>query len=74
MLHIPVSACRLVVIRWSFGKIYLYGTAGLQALARWGWLHEIVINSGPTMSPYWMEENSITMQALVIAPYTCYRV
>jgi stage V sporulation protein R len=55
----------LLYRHWSFGKRFaqyegVYRT-GLQGLA-----YEIVINSNPCMS-YVMEENSATMQALVIA-------
>lgn len=50
---------------WSFGKHYLQQAysyrKGLQGLA-----YEIVINSSPCIS-YLMEENSMTMQTLVIA-------
>ncbi len=55
---------------WSFGKQFarneaLY-RAGMQGLA-----YEIVINSNPVIS-YIMEENTATMQALVIA-HAAYR-
>src|SRR3712207_9532821 len=50
---------------WSFGKHFAQHEAvyrkGLRALA-----YEIVINSSPCIS-YIMEENTATMQALVIA-------
>src|SRR6201984_2217198 len=50
---------------WSFGKHFAYQQAsyrkGLMGLA-----YEIVINSSPCIS-YLMEENTATMQALVIA-------
>jgi len=50
---------------WSFGKQFAYQEAfyrkGLQGLA-----YEIVINSSPCIS-YLMEENTATMQTLVIA-------
>ena len=50
---------------WSFGKHFAHHESGyrkgMRALA-----YEIVINSDPCIS-YIMEENSITMQALVIA-------
>jgi stage V sporulation protein R len=50
---------------WSFGKHFARNkqmySAGMQGLA-----YEIVINSDPTIS-YLMEENTMTMQALVIA-------
>src|SRR3982075_3262078 len=51
---------------WSFGKQFAYHEAsyrkGLMGLA-----YEIVINSSPCIS-YLMEENTATMQTLVIAP------
>src|SRR6201992_1368801 len=50
---------------WSFGKRFAYNEAlyrkGLQGLA-----YEIVINSNPCLC-YIMEENSMTMQTLVMA-------
>lgn len=50
---------------WSFGKTFAreshYYTKGMSALA-----YEIVINSNPCIS-YLMEENSMTMQTLVVA-------
>ena len=55
----------LMYEHWSFGKHFLQQEAsyrkGYQGLA-----YEIVINSSPCIS-YLMEENSMTMQALVIA-------
>ena len=55
----------LMYRHWSFGKRFAREEAlyrhGLQGLA-----YEIVINSSPCIS-YIMEENSMTMQALVIA-------
>ena len=55
----------LMYNHWSFGKHYLQQTysyrKGYQGLA-----YEIVINSNPCIS-YLMEENSMTMQTLVIA-------
>src|SRR5690242_13273862 len=55
----------LMYKHWSFGKRFAYHETlyrkGLQGLA-----YEIVINSNPCIS-YIMEENSMTMQALVIA-------
>ncbi len=55
----------LMYKHWSFGKLFareetLYRT-GMQGLA-----YEIVINSSPCIS-YLMEDNSMTMQTLVIA-------
>jgi stage V sporulation protein R len=55
----------LMYKHWSFGKRFAYHETlyrkGLQGLA-----YEIVINSNPCIS-YIMEENSMTMQTLVIA-------
>ena len=55
----------LLYNHWSFGKHFVrqshYYRKGYQGLA-----YEIVINSSPCIS-YLMEENSMTMQALVIA-------
>jgi spore cortex formation protein SpoVR/YcgB (stage V sporulation) len=55
----------LMYRHWSFGKRFAYHETlyrkGLQGLA-----YEIVINSNPCIS-YVMEENSMTMQTLVIA-------
>ncbi len=54
---------------WSFGKAFLstekHYRRGLMGLA-----YEIVINSNPCIA-YLMEENTLTMQALVIA-HACY--
>lgn len=54
---------------WSWGKSFVQNEhsyrKGLQGLA-----YEIVINSNPCIS-YLMEENSMTMQALVIAHAAC---
>ncbi|MFJ1299664.1 SpoVR family protein [Pseudomonadota bacterium AL_CKDN230030165-1A_HGKHYDSX7] len=54
---------------WSYGKEFIrneqYYRKGMQGLA-----YEIVINSNPCIS-YLMEENSMAMQALVIA-HACY--
>lgn len=59
----------LMYHHWSFGKHYLQQTysyrKGYQGLA-----YEIVINSNPCIS-YLMEENSMTMQTLVVA-HACY--
>src|SRR5207237_9172993 len=55
----------LMYRHWSFGKRFAYHETlyrkGLQGLA-----YEIVINSNPCIS-YVMEENSMTMQTLVMA-------
>ncbi|MCZ4280783.1 SpoVR family protein [Kiloniella laminariae] len=55
----------LMYNHWSFGKSFVrdefYYRKGMRGLA-----YEIVINSSPCIS-YVMEENSMTMQALVIA-------
>ncbi len=55
----------LMYSHWSFGKIFAreqhYYEKGMQGLA-----YEIVINADPCIS-FLMEENSMTMQALVIA-------
>src|SRR5690242_13186931 len=59
------SGLPLMYRHWSFGKRFARDEAlyrkGYQGLA-----YEIVINSSPCIS-YIMEENSMTMQALVIA-------
>ena len=54
---------------WSFGKQFVQVERGYQSGAM-GLAYEIVINSDPCIS-YLMEENSMTMQALVIA-HACY--
>jgi len=54
---------------WSFGKQFLNVERGYQR-GQMGLAYEIVINSDPCIS-YLMEENSMTMQALVIA-HACY--
>ena len=54
---------------WSFGKQFVEVERGYQSGAM-GLAYEIVINSNPCIS-YLMEENSMTMQALVIA-HACY--
>ncbi|MEO0973448.1 MAG: SpoVR family protein, partial [Pseudomonadota bacterium] len=54
---------------WSFGKQFL----NLEKAYRRGWMglaYEIVINSNPCIA-YLMEENTLPMQALVIA-HACY--
>ncbi|MEH6461981.1 SpoVR family protein [Chitinimonas sp. JJ19] len=50
---------------WSYGKHFLQTEKGYKR-GQMGLAYEIVINSNPCIS-YLMEENSITMQALVIA-------
>jgi len=54
---------------WSYGKKFLNVERGYQR-GQMGLAYEIVINSNPCIS-YLMEENSMTMQALVIA-HACY--
>lgn len=54
---------------WSYGKQFLQTQQNYQR-GRMGLAYEIVINSNPSIA-YLMEENSITMQALVIA-HACY--
>ncbi len=54
---------------WSFGKQFLNVEQGYRR-GQMGLAYEIVINSNPCIA-YLMEENSMTMQALVIA-HACY--
>lgn len=54
---------------WSFGKQFLNVEQGYKR-GQMGLAYEIVINSNPCIA-YLMEENSMTMQALVIA-HACY--
>ncbi|MCK0153369.1 SpoVR family protein [Alcanivorax sp. S6407] len=54
---------------WSFGKQFVE-VEGRYRRGQMGLAYEIVINSDPCIA-YLMEENSITMQALVIA-HACY--
>ncbi len=54
---------------WSYGKSYL-NTEQNYKRGRMGLAYEIVINSNPCIA-YLMEENNMTMQALVIA-HACY--
>lgn len=54
---------------WSFGKRYV-GVEKSYIRGEMGLAYEMVINSNPCIS-YLMEENSIAMQALVIA-HACY--
>lgn len=54
---------------WSYGKHFLHTQKGYSR-GQMGLAYEIVINSDPCIA-YLMEENTITMQALVIA-HACY--
>ena len=54
---------------WSFGKQFLASSKRYQR-GQMGLAYEIVINSNPCIA-YLMEENTMTMQALVIA-HACY--
>lgn len=54
---------------WSFGKKFIETERGYKH-GHMGLAYEIVINSAPCIS-YLMEENTITMQALVMA-HACY--
>src|SRR3990167_9337842 len=54
---------------WSFGKQFLHSSKSYQR-GQMGLAYEIVINSDPCIA-YLMEENTIMMQALVIA-HACY--
>ena len=54
---------------WSFGKQFL-STQQLYQRGQMGLAYELVINSDPCIS-YLMEENTLTMQALVIA-HACF--
>ncbi|MGL4474663.1 MAG: SpoVR family protein [Shewanella sp.] len=54
---------------WSFGKRFIQTEQGYKR-GQMGLAYEIVINSNPCIA-YLMEENTITMQALVIA-HACY--
>lgn len=54
---------------WSFGKKFIQTEQGYKH-GQMGLAYEIVINSNPCIS-YLMEENTITMQALVMA-HACY--
>ena len=55
----------LMYNHWSFGKQFLSNQANYQR-GQMGLAYEIVINSDPCIS-YLMEENTMTMQTLVIA-------
>ncbi|CAM3476561.1 SpoVR family protein [Parendozoicomonas haliclonae] len=59
----------LMYNHWSFGKQFLSSQGSYQR-GHMGLAYEIVINSNPCIS-YLMEENSMTMQTLVIA-HACY--
>ncbi|MCY4473502.1 MAG: SpoVR family protein [Kistimonas sp.] len=59
----------LMYNHWSFGKHFLSSQNSYQR-GHMGLAYEIVINSNPCIS-YLMEENSMTMQTLVIA-HACY--
>ncbi len=59
----------LMYSHWSYGKHFLSNQANYQR-GQMGLAYEIVINSNPCIS-YLMEENTMTMQALVIA-HACY--
>ncbi len=54
---------------WSFGKHFIQSEQGYKR-GRMGLAYEIVINSNPCIA-YLMEENTMMMQALVIA-HACY--
>jgi stage V sporulation protein R len=54
---------------WSFGKHFVEVERGYQR-GQMGLAYELVINSNPCIA-YLMEENTLTMQALVIA-HACY--
>ncbi|MEP4468026.1 SpoVR family protein, partial [Marinobacter alexandrii] len=54
---------------WSFGKQFLSTSKGYQR-GQMGLAYEIVINSNPCIA-YLMEENTLPMQALVVA-HACY--
>ena len=59
----------LMYSHWSFGKQFLSNMQNYRR-GRMGLAYEIVINSNPCIA-YLMEENSMAMQALVIA-HACY--
>ncbi|WP_257255234.1 MULTISPECIES: SpoVR family protein [unclassified Endozoicomonas] len=59
----------LMYHHWSFGKKFLTNLQNYRR-GRMGLAYEIVINSNPCIA-YLMEENSMAMQALVIA-HACY--
>ena len=59
----------LMYSHWSYGKTFLSNQQSYQR-GRMGLAYEIVINSSPCIA-YLMEENTMPMQALVIA-HACY--
>ena len=59
----------LLYTHWSYGKHFL-STENSYKRGQMGLAYEIVINSNPCIA-YLMEENTMTMQALVIA-HACY--
>ncbi len=59
----------LMYNHWSFGKQFISNQSNYQR-GNMGLAYEIVINSNPCIS-YLMEENTMTMQTLVIA-HACY--
>ncbi len=59
----------LMYNHWSFGKHFLSNQQSYQR-GQMGLAYEIVINSNPCIA-YLMEENTMTMQALVLA-HACY--
>ena len=59
----------LMYSHWSYGKTFLSNQQSYQR-GRMGLAYEIVINSNPCIA-YLMEENTMPMQALVIA-HACY--
>lgn len=59
----------LMYSHWSYGKTFLSNQQNYQR-GRMGLAYEIVINSNPCIA-YLMEENTMPMQALVIA-HACY--
>jgi stage V sporulation protein R len=69
MAAYAASGMPLSYNHWSFGKHYLNLEKNYKR-GSMGLAYEIVINSNPCIS-YLMEENTITMQAIVIA-HACY--
>jgi spore cortex formation protein SpoVR/YcgB (stage V sporulation) len=63
------SGMPLFYHHWSYGKHFL-GIESHYSRGQMGLAYEIVINSNPCIA-YLMEENTLTMQALVIA-HACY--
>jgi stage V sporulation protein R len=66
----PRSACRSAINHWSFGKQLRLTPRSNYKRGQMGLAYEIVINSDPCIA-YLMEENTMMMQALVIA-HACY--